>query len=151
MLPGKPRDPGGSYTLWPFLTHPNFSLKQAQTPSAMNTVGLPPGNGEGDRDRCPPKIPCLIPSGLGFSLFRFQCSPEIPVPKYSTKASKANSVWGQEGEWDVNSWGAEGPTSLTEAKHGEAARSFLELNSISGNLSHTHSLPNSQALFSACF
>lgn len=31
MLPGKPQDSGDSYILWPFLTPPNFLLKQAQT------------------------------------------------------------------------------------------------------------------------
>lgn len=38
-----------------------------------------------------------------------ECSPDIPVPTYSTKISNANSVWGQEEEeggdesWQVDS------------------------------------------------
>lgn len=55
-----------------------------------------------------------------------ECSPDIPVPTYSTKISNANSVWWQEEEEGGDSLGAR-QASLLPSQRG-AVKSFLELN-----------------------
>lgn len=60
-----------------------------------------------------------------------ECSPDIPVPTYSTKISNANSVWGQEEEEGGGEFLEGICASLLPsqgARRGAAIRSWLELN-----------------------